>query len=109
METGVLLMASLMRPVRGRLAAILALTAILAACDNGAGDDVAAPPMLEVLVIEAEKRNVSLSIDMVGTTPGGPVLIEVELIEPSLYLGWAADLDFPGAEVFAAAVIADLD
>lgn len=48
-------------------------------------------------------------IDMVGTTPGGPVLIEVELIEPSLYLGWAADLDFPGAEVFAAAVIADLD
>ena len=47
-------------------------------------------------------------VDMVGSAPGGPVLIEVELIEPSLYLGWAAGLEFPGAEVFAAAVIADL-
>jgi glutathione synthase/RimK-type ligase-like ATP-grasp enzyme len=47
-------------------------------------------------------------VDLVSTDSGEPVLMEFELIEPSLYLGWAADLDFPGAEVFAAAVIADL-
>lgn len=47
-------------------------------------------------------------VDMVTTGSGEPVLMEVELIEPSLYLGWAAGLEFPGAEVFAAAVIADL-
>ena len=47
-------------------------------------------------------------VDMVNTDSAGPVLIELELIEPCLYLGWAAGLDFPGAEVVAAAVIADL-
>ncbi len=47
-------------------------------------------------------------VDMVGTAPAGPVLLEVELIEPSLYTGRAAELDLPGAEAFAAAVVADL-
>jgi hypothetical protein len=47
-------------------------------------------------------------VDMVRTGSGSPVLMEVELIEPSLYLSWAAGLDFPGAEAFAAALIADL-
>ncbi len=47
-------------------------------------------------------------VDLVSTGSGEPVLMEVELIEPSLYLGWASRLDFPGAEVFAAAVMADL-
>lgn len=47
-------------------------------------------------------------IDLVSTASGEPVLMEVELIEPSLYLGWASGLEMPGAEAFAAAVIADL-
>ncbi len=42
-------------------------------------------------------------IDMVST-PGGPVLMEVELTEPSLYLARAASLEAPGAERFADAV-----
>ncbi len=48
-------------------------------------------------------------VDMVSTAAAGSVLIELELIEPSLYLGLAAGLEFPGAQAFAAAVIADLD
>lgn len=48
-------------------------------------------------------------VDLVSTSSGDPVLMEVELIEPSLYLGWAAGLEFQGAEAFAAALIADLD
>ncbi len=47
-------------------------------------------------------------VDMVSSESAAPVILELELIEPSLYLGWAAGLDFPGAEAFAAAVIADL-
>ena len=47
-------------------------------------------------------------VDMVLTGSGLPVLIEVELIEPCLYLGQAAALETPGAEAFAAAVIAEL-
>ena len=47
-------------------------------------------------------------VDMVLTGSGQPVLIEVELIEPCLYLGQAAALETPGAEAFAAAVIAEL-
>jgi hypothetical protein len=47
-------------------------------------------------------------VDMVTTTSGQPVLMEVELIEPCLYLGLAAPLETPGAEAFAAAVIAEL-
>jgi len=47
-------------------------------------------------------------VDLVSAGSGEPVLMEVELIEPSLYLGWTSRLEFPGAEVFAAAVIADL-
>lgn len=42
-------------------------------------------------------------IDMVST-PGGPVLMEVELTEPSLYLAKAASLEVSGAERFADAV-----
>ncbi len=47
-------------------------------------------------------------VDMVRTGSGQPVLMEVELIEPCLYLGLSSDLATPGAEVFAAAVIAEL-
>lgn len=47
-------------------------------------------------------------VDMVMTDSGQPVLMEVELIEPCLYLGKAASLETPGAEAFAAAVIAEL-
>lgn len=47
-------------------------------------------------------------VDMVSTGSGEPVLMEVELIEPCLYLGLASGLDTPGAEAFAAAVIAEL-
>jgi glutathione synthase/RimK-type ligase-like ATP-grasp enzyme len=47
-------------------------------------------------------------VDMVRTGSGQPVLMEVELIEPCLYLGLASGLDTPGAEAFAAAVIAEL-
>ena len=47
-------------------------------------------------------------VDMVSSESAAPFILELELIEPSLYLGWAAGLDFPGAEAFAAAVIADL-
>lgn len=41
-------------------------------------------------------------------TAQGPVLMEVEATEPSLYLGQATRLERPGAELFADAVIADL-
>lgn len=41
-------------------------------------------------------------------TSQGPVLMEVEATEPSLYLGQAAALERPGAELFAEAVLADL-
>jgi len=47
-------------------------------------------------------------VDMVMTGSGQPVLMEVELIEPCLYLEQAAALETPGAESFAAAVIAEL-
>lgn len=47
-------------------------------------------------------------VDMVLTNSGQPVLMEVELIEPCLYLGKAEALETPGAEAFAAAVIAEL-
>ncbi len=47
-------------------------------------------------------------IDMVTTRLSGPVLMEVELTEPSLYLSRAASLDIPGAELFADAVQAEL-
>ena len=47
-------------------------------------------------------------VDMVRTGSGVPVLMEVELIEPCLYFGLASSLDVPGAEAFAAAVIAEL-
>jgi membrane fusion protein (multidrug efflux system) len=63
-------MAILTRPSPGRFIAIVATMSMLGACDNGAGDSEVAPPLLEVLVIEAEQRDVSLSMDMVGTTRG---------------------------------------
>lgn len=47
-------------------------------------------------------------IDMVNTRHSGPVLMEVELTEPSLYLSRAASLDVSGAELFADAVEAEL-
>ncbi len=47
-------------------------------------------------------------IDMVSSPDGEPVLMEVEVTEPSLYLERAADLEIPGAELFAAAVEAAL-
>jgi glutathione synthase/RimK-type ligase-like ATP-grasp enzyme len=47
-------------------------------------------------------------VDMVLTGSGQPVLMEVEMIEPCLYLGQAAALETPGAEAFAAAVFAEL-
>lgn len=46
-------------------------------------------------------------IDMVST-PAGPVLMEVELTEPSLYLGQSETNEVPGAELFAEAVQRDL-
>lgn len=47
-------------------------------------------------------------VDMVRTGSGQPVLMEVELIEPCLYLSLAVGREIPGAEAFAAAVIAEL-
>jgi hypothetical protein len=47
-------------------------------------------------------------VDMLRTRSGEPVLMEVELIEPCLYASLATGLEMPGAEAFAAAVIADL-
>lgn len=47
-------------------------------------------------------------VDMVSTRSGGPVLMEVELTEPSLYLEQTESLDVPGAELFADAVEAEL-
>jgi hypothetical protein len=47
-------------------------------------------------------------VDMVLTGSGQPVLMELEMIEPCLYFGLAADLETSGAEAFAAAVIAEL-
>jgi hypothetical protein len=47
-------------------------------------------------------------IDMVSSAEGEPVLIEVEVTEPSLYLQLAAGLETPGAELFATAVEASL-
>ena len=47
-------------------------------------------------------------IDMVSSPEGEPVLMEVEVTEPSLYLGKAQGLEVPGAEQFAAAVEAAL-
>lgn len=46
-------------------------------------------------------------IDMVSTG-NGPVLMEVELTEPSFYLEQAGSLDLPGGELFADAVEAEL-
>jgi hypothetical protein len=47
-------------------------------------------------------------VDMLRTRSGEPVLMEVELIEPCLYASLSTGLEMPGAEAFAAAVIADL-
>jgi len=47
-------------------------------------------------------------IDMVSVPGKGPVLMEVELTEPSLYMERTASLDVPGAELFADAVEAEL-
>ena len=47
-------------------------------------------------------------IDMVSPEEGEPVLMEVEVTEPSLYLELAAGLEIPGAEHFAAAIEATL-
>ncbi|MGK2955308.1 MAG: ATP-grasp domain-containing protein [Solirubrobacterales bacterium] len=47
-------------------------------------------------------------IDMVSTRRG-PVLMEVELAEPSLYLSQTTSLDVPGAVLFAEAVIRELE
>jgi glutathione synthase/RimK-type ligase-like ATP-grasp enzyme len=47
-------------------------------------------------------------VDMLRTRSGEPVLMEVELIEPCLYASLATGLEMPGAEAFAAALIADL-
>lgn len=47
-------------------------------------------------------------IDMVSTRASGPVLMEVELTEPSLYLSQTTSLDVSGAELFADAVQAEL-
>ena len=46
-------------------------------------------------------------VDMVSTT-AGPVLMEVELTEPSLYLGQTASQEVPGAVLFADAVMREL-
>lgn len=47
-------------------------------------------------------------IDMVSSPEGEPVLMEVEVTEPSLYLEKATGLEIPGAELFATAVEAAL-
>ncbi|MGA7395837.1 MAG: hypothetical protein WBW62_00155 [Solirubrobacterales bacterium] len=47
-------------------------------------------------------------IDMVSTRNAGPVLMEVELTEPSLYLSKTTSLDVTGAELFADAVESEL-
>ena len=47
-------------------------------------------------------------IDMIPDGPVGPVLVEVELIEPHFYFGVDRDAGGAGADDFAAAVIADL-
>lgn len=43
-------------------------------------------------------------IDMVSSSAGEAILMEVEVTEPSLYLELADGLEVPGAEMFAAAV-----
>ena len=53
------------------LVAIIVLAVFLAACDSRTGTDSASSaPKLQVLVTTAERRDVPLSIDMVGTTLG---------------------------------------
>ena len=47
-------------------------------------------------------------IDMVQTRSGPPVLMEVELTEPSLYLSQTQSLEVTGAEAFADAILEDL-
>jgi len=47
-------------------------------------------------------------IDMVSTRNSGPVLMEVELTGPSLYLSQTTSLDVSGAELFADAVQEEL-
>lgn len=47
-------------------------------------------------------------IDMVSSAEGEPVLMEVEVTEPSLYLGQTTSLETPGAVLFADAVEAAL-
>jgi hypothetical protein len=47
-------------------------------------------------------------IDMVSSPQGEPVLMEVEVTEPSFYLGLTTGLETPGPELFAAAVEAGL-
>ena len=47
-------------------------------------------------------------IDMVQTRNGPPVLMEVELTEPSLYLSQTESLQETGTQAFAAAIIEQL-
>ena len=47
-------------------------------------------------------------IDMVQTRSGPPVLMEVELVEPSLYLSQTIALEKTGASAFADAIIEDV-
>ena len=47
-------------------------------------------------------------IDMVQTRNGPPVLMEVELTEPSLYLSQTESLQETGTRAFAAAIIEQL-
>ncbi len=59
------------REVLWGLAAIFVSTIFLLACDSQTGSDSAgSAPKLQVLVTAAERRDVPLSIDMVGTTLG---------------------------------------
>ncbi|MFC1695371.1 efflux RND transporter periplasmic adaptor subunit [Pseudomonadota bacterium] len=54
-----------------RWLAVIVLTASLAACERGAGTEAAgSAPALQVIVSEVERRDVPLSIEMVGTTLG---------------------------------------
>ena len=50
--------------------ALVVPMAFLVACGDQAGGKGAAPPALEVLVTEVERKDVPLSMDMVGTTHG---------------------------------------
>lgn len=59
-----------MNTTRRCLAAILFPAVILAACDDGSPEVADRTPVLQVIVSQAELRDVPLSIEMVGTTLG---------------------------------------